>query len=326
MKDFLSKKFIDQLNTWGEQRTPFFFIIDFEGEKPQAWELNQLPSFIHFHFPDLSNKKEEINSLPFPIILKKHPETFSTFLPKFNHVKKHLDYGDSFLTNLSIQTPIEINTTLSALYPSVKAPYKLVWEDEFLVFSPESFVQIENSVIKTFPMKGTIDANIENAELKILSDKKELAEHVTIVDLLRNDLSQVAKDVTVKRFRYIEKIKSIDKELLQVSSEISGEILPIFQNQFGSILNVLLPAGSVSGAPKNKTCEVIQQAEQVKRNYYTGVAGYFDGTTLDSCVLIRFIEKVKNQYFYRSGAGITTQSKSEAEFKELIDKIYVPVV
>jgi len=326
MKYFLSKDFINQLNTWGEQRTPFFFIIDFEGEKPQAWELNQLPSFIHFHFTALSGKEERVKRLPFPLTLKKSPESFSTFLPKFNHVKKHLDYGDSFLTNLSIQTSIEINTSLTELYQSVTAPYKLVWEDQFLVFSPESFVQIENNVIKTFPMKGTIDAKIENAALKILSDKKELAEHVTIVDLLRNDLSQVAKDVTVNRFRYIEKIRANDKELLQVSSEISGEILPTLQNQFGSILHVLLPAGSVSGAPKNKTCEVIQQAEQMKRNYYTGVAGYFDGTTLDSCVLIRFIERIKNQYFYRSGAGITTQSKSEAEYNELIDKIYVPVV
>jgi para-aminobenzoate synthetase component 1 len=326
MKDFLSASFINQLNTWGEQRTPFFFIIDFEGEKPQSWELDKLPSYIHFHFPTLSSKKEEINRLTIPVTLKKNPEPFSTFLPKFKHVKKHLDYGDSFLTNLSLQTPIEINAALSDLYQLVNAPYKLVWEDEFLVFSPESFIRIENHIIKTFPMKGTIDAKTENAALKILSDKKELAEHVTIVDLLRNDISQVAKNVTVNRFRYIEKIKGIDKALLQVSSELIGEVLPSFQNKFGSILNLLLPAGSVSGAPKNKTCEVIQQAEQIKRNYYTGVAGYFDGATLDSCVLIRFIEKIKNQYFYRSGAGITTQSKAESEYQELIDKIYVPLI
>jgi para-aminobenzoate synthetase component 1 len=87
----------------------------------------------------------------------------------------------------------------------------------------------------------------------------------------------------------------------------------------------LLPAGSISGAPKTKTVEIIRQAEQEKRGYYTGVVGYFDGKNLDCGVMIRFIEKQNGTFFYRSGGGITTQSIAEAEYQETIDKVYVPV-
>nr|MCU0397530.1 chorismate-binding protein [Cyclobacteriaceae bacterium] len=93
----------------------------------------------------------------------------------------------------------------------------------------------------------------------------------------------------------------------------------------GDIMVSLLPAGSICGAPKPKTIEIIQQAEEEERGYYTGVIGYFDGTNLDSGVMIRFIENVDGQYYYRSGGGITTQSKMEAEYQETIHKIYVPV-
>ena len=113
--------------------------------------------------------------------------------------------------------------------------------------------------------------------------------------------------------------------MLQVSSEITGNLPSDYRNRLGEILVKLLPAGSISGAPKPKTLEIIQKAEGEKRGYYTGIFGYFDGHQLDSGVMIRFIEKAAEKYFYRSGGGITTQSISSLEYQEAIDKVYVPV-
>jgi para-aminobenzoate synthetase component 1 len=174
-------------------------------------------------------------------------------------------------------------------------------------------------------MKGTINASLPDAEQLILSDEKELSEHVTIVDLIRNDLSAVAKSVNVNRFRYIDRIKTNHKDLLQISSEIAGDLPDDYLSHLGSILISLLPAGSVSGAPKRKTIQIIREAEKEKRGFYTGVFGYFDGVKLDSAVMIRFIEQEGEQFYYRSGGGINAQSEAEKEYQEAIDKIYVPV-
>ncbi len=174
-------------------------------------------------------------------------------------------------------------------------------------------------------MKGTIDASLPDAARNILENKKELAEHVTIVDLIRNDLSQVATNVTINRFRYLDEIVAQDKKLLQVSSEITGDLPSGYHQKLGDLIVSLLPAGSVSGAPKVKTCQIIQGAEGEKRGYYTGVFGYFDGENLDCGVAIRFIEQQGDELFYRSGGGITTQSVAKEEYKEAIQKIYVPV-
>jgi len=174
-------------------------------------------------------------------------------------------------------------------------------------------------------MKGTIDAAAPDAKETILSNAKELAEHVTIVDLMRNDLSLVANRVSVVRFRYIDELKTNDKNLLQVSSEIVGELPHDYLSRVGTILANLLPAGSVTGAPKAKTIQIIREAEQEKRGYYTGVFGYFDGAVLESAVMIRFIEREGEKLFYRSGGGITTQSVAINEYQEAIDKIYVPI-
>ncbi len=189
-----------------------------------------------------------------------------------------------------------------------------------------NFITIENGVISTHPMKGTIDADLPDAEKTVLEDEKEKAEHYTIVDLLRNDLSMVAKKVRVQKFRYIDHLKTSRKNLLQVSSEITGQLPESYHEQLGDILFRLLPAGSVSGAPKKKTLEIIKSAEKESRGYYTGVAGFYDGQSLKSFVMIRYISQQNNQLFYHSGGGITVNSQVEKEFKELNDKIYVPVI
>jgi len=194
-----------------------------------------------------------------------------------------------------------------------------------LVLSPEIFVRIEGQTISSFPMKGTIDADIPDAENIILNDPKEMAEHATIVDLIRNDLSLVAEKVEVKRYRYIETIKTNKQDLLQVSSEITGLLPDDFRDRLGDILFELLPAGSICGAPKAKTLEIIQEAEGYDRGYYTGICGYFDGNNLDSGVMIRYMEQDGAQLTFKSGGGITSQSELIKEYEELIQKVYVPL-
>jgi para-aminobenzoate synthetase component I len=174
-------------------------------------------------------------------------------------------------------------------------------------------------------MKGTIDANIENAEQLLLNDEKEVAEHHTIVDLIRNDLSIVAADVQVERLMYIERICTNRNDLLQMSSQISGQLPENYQQSIGTILAKLLPAGSICGAPKPKTVEIIKQAEHYQRGYYTGVFGVFDGKNLDSCVLIRYLEQEGNELVFKSGGGITFLSDCHTEYNEIIQKVYVPI-
>src|SRR5665811_1645148 len=123
----------------------------------------------------------------------------------------------------------------------IRDSYKIYLKDEFVCFSPEPFVKIENGKIYSFPMKGTIDADFENAEEQILNDSKEIAEHNTIVDLIRNDLRLVAENVRVDRFRYLSHIQTNQKNLLQVSSQISGELPKNYTEIIGDIIFKILP-------------------------------------------------------------------------------------
>jgi para-aminobenzoate synthetase component 1 len=312
------------LNHWGHNRVPFFFLIDFEMNEPRAWQLQEVPKEILFSIGLNTNVKRTI-SLNSEVFLKKYPISFVDYKSQFDFIKKRIAFGDSYLTNLTIKTKIDLGQSLEEIFFQARAKYKVCWKEKFLCFSPETFVRIEGGRIFSFPMKGTIDASIPDAEAKILKDQKELSEHVTIVDLIRNDLSSVSSDVQVKRFRYIDSIRTNQKDLLQVSSEICGVLPEGHYSKLGSILISLLPAGSVSGAPKNKTTQIIRETEKENRGYYTGVVGIFDGENLDSAVMIRFIEQERNSYYYRSGGGITSQSTVESEYQEAIDKIYVPV-
>ncbi len=314
------------MNQWGASRTPFLFVVDYEMKNIHLFKLsNALKCGILFSIGDSeSNVIDKNNSTK--IILKKNPIDFQTYKKAFDKALENLKYGNSYLLNLTQPTPIELNISLADLFQRADASYKLLFKNEFLVFSPETFVKINNNTIFSFPMKGTIDAALPDAENVILKDEKELAEHYTIVDLIRNDLSMVSENVRVPRFRYIEKICTNEKELLQVSSEICGDLKADWNKSIGNILFSLLPAGSISGAPKKKTLEIINEIEQYQRGYYTGVFGVFDGESLDSAVMIRFIQNENGKLIYKSGGGITVNSTAEAEYCEMIDKVYVPVV
>ena len=311
----------EQMNVLSTQQIPFFFIIDFDMMHPRIIPFSALSSSgIRFEFHadtgDSSSSDE--------IIFSKHPIEESVYQEGFDKVMTAIKAGDTYLLNLCYATKMTGLPSLDKIFEAVNAPYKLLVSGEFVVFSPEQFVSITDDIIRTYPMKGTIDASLPDAESSLLSDIKEQEEHATVVDLLRNDLSIVSSKVTVDRYRYITEIRTSGKTLLQCSSAISGILEDEFKNKMGSIMYALLPAGSVTGAPKKKTVELIKEIESEPRGNYTGVFGVFDGKNLDSAVMIRMIELRPDGYYYRSGGGITYRSVARQEYQEMIDKVYIP--
>ncbi|MDX2432790.1 MAG: aminodeoxychorismate synthase component I [Bacteroides sp.] len=316
---------ISLMNRFGRSGSPFMFLISFTGEGNIVVPMNEAaPGGFCLEMPGLKNhdlgelEKEAISFTKLPVDRERYKEAF--FL-----VKDQILYGNSFLLNLTFPTRVKCSYTLEEIFRGSKAPFKLFLEDELVVFSPERFVRIEGTTITSNPMKGTIDANIPGAQGRLISDLKEDAEHNTIVDLIRNDLSIIASDVKVNRFKYIDRIRTHQGELLQMSSEISGTLPENFQSRLGSKIFSLLPAGSICGAPKKRTLEIIRSAEKYERGYYTGVFGYWDGTILDSAVAIRYIEKNENRLNFKSGGGITFQSNCDHEYDEMVNKVYVPI-
>ncbi|MEH8093421.1 aminodeoxychorismate synthase component I [Gallibacterium anatis] len=319
--------FVQQANRLGTQRTPFFFLIDFEQQKPIICPLTQCAEQgIWFEFASQNNLATAQKATPKqPFKLEKFPIDFATYQQGFKIVQQALQQGNSYLLNLTYATPIAINYDLNTLFSATQAKYKLLFKNEFVCFSPEPFVKISHNQIFTYPMKGTINANLPDAENQLLNCEKEQREHYTIVDLMRNDLAIVGQNVQVKRFRYLEKIFTERGAIWQTSSEICADLKENWQANIGTMLSQLLPAGSISGAPKEKTVAAIQQAELAPRGYYTGVFGIFNGESLESAVAIRFISQQNGNYAFHSGGGITIQSQAAQEYQELLEKIYVPL-
>jgi para-aminobenzoate synthetase component 1 len=307
------------LNSYGAKREPIFFMINFDMTEFVVHPLADLPSDIRFHVDEPSvPPKPKRASYTFQAV------DFATYQKAFKRVIKEIEKGNTYLLNLTFPSALQIDMGLEDIYHATDAKFKLLYKDRFVCFTPERFVKIENGQIFTYPMKGTIDAKIPLAKEKILADKKEMAEHVMVVDLLRNDLSQVATKVRVEKFRYIDTIKAGERELLQVSSKIRGDLPQKWQERLGDILVTLLPAGSITGAPKKRTTEIIEAVESYRRGYFTGIFGVFDGSSLESAVMIRFIEKEGDRLIYKSGGGITIDSDLQSEYNELKEKIYVP--
>ncbi|MDD2266560.1 aminodeoxychorismate synthase component I [Sulfuricurvum sp.] len=296
-----------------------FFYTDFAGGHLQCFTLEELEcEDIEFAF------NSEIDNTNLPHKPRHTPISFEDYRQKFETVQNHIRNGNTYLLNLTQPTPLESDYTLKQIYTMAHAPYKMRVKDQFVCFSPEPFITIKENTIHTYPMKGTIDASVPDAVNTILNDPKELAEHTMIVDLLRNDLGIVAKDIKVKNFRFITTIDTGNKKLHQVSSHVFGTLNTNWKEKAGELLRHLLPAGSISGTPKRKTVEIIKEIEGYDRGYFTGVFGYFDGENLYSAVAIRFIEKINGNLIYKSGGGITAESNVTSEYSEMIDKIYIP--
>jgi len=314
------------MNKFGKEQCPFFFMVDFLQQEIVVLPLDKIDvENIQFETPLFSVNDGNISIYEDDISISAKDYSKMAYSEQFNRVVSEIKFGNSFLVNLTCETPVNLNCDLKDVYRKAVAKYKLMYDNRFVVFSPESFIKIEMGIISSYPMKGTIDADFPDARNVILNNPKETAEHSTIVDLIRNDLSMVAEQVKVIRFRYIDELITDSGRILQVSSEISGKLPENYNSYIGDILFRLLPAGSVTGAPKNKTVQIIIDVETYERGYYTGVFGVYDGKNLDSAVMIRFIEKTDHGFVYKSGGGITAYSKLDDEFNEMLQKIYVPV-
>ncbi|QAA37339.1 aminodeoxychorismate synthase component I [Akkermansia muciniphila] len=328
---------ISRMNALGRAECPFFFVIshdmghnllfepaETEGERMAAFSLPLGTMGSQDGGPPLP---ERLRFIPSP-----HP--VSRYAASFAFVRNHLMRGDSYLLNLCVSTPVETNLTLRHLFRFARAPYRMLLGPDARIsgvhgrgcvcFSPEPFVTVRGRSISTFPMKGTVPSATQEARRWLETDEKENRESATIVDLMRNDLSMVATGVRVKRYRYISPVETSKGTILQCSSEISGLLPENWRSRLGEILLKLLPAGSVTGAPKEATCRAIAEAEDMERGFYTGIFGFFNGRDLDSAVSIRFMEEDERGMVYKSGGGITVMSRMEEEYREAVAKVYVP--
>ena len=321
------KVFKDKTTRFLQNGEPFFFIVNFNQTEFYALRFEEArEKGIFFDINSVTNQTTTLGDMPKITGLEVDPYPYPNYVDSFGEVIQNMKNGNSFLLNLTFPSKIKSNIHFRSIFNKAKAPYKLLYKDEFVCFSPECFIKIEGDHIYSHPMKGTMDASLPEAKTLLLNDPKEEQEHNTIVDLIRNDLSSVAKEVTVTKFRYLEKITTVDGELLQTSSEIRGKLPQDWKANFANILFKMLPAGSISGAPKPKTVEIIHKVEQYDRGFYTGIFGLFDGRNIDSAVAIRFIEQKNGDFWYKSGGGITHQSNVKEEYAELLKKIYIPTV
>ena len=188
--------------------------------------------------------------------------------------------------------------------------------------SPETLVKLENGVLHTFPLAGTrprgrTDEEDRTLEADLLADKKELAEHNMLVDLGRNDLGKISRFGTVQ----VEKLHSIERfsHVMHIGSTVRGEIRG--DRDALDAIEAVLPAGTLSGAPKIRACQLIGELENNKRGIYGGAIGYIDFTgNMDTCIAIRIAYKKNGKVFVRSGAGIVADSVPEKEFEECMNK------
>ena len=243
--------------------------------------------------------------------------------------KRHIREGDIFQIVLSnrLSAPFEgslLNTyrVLRTINPSPYMFYFSGTDVEVAGASPETLVKLENGVLHTFPLAGTrprgkTEEEDKALEAELLADKKELAEHNMLVDLGRNDLGKISKFGTVK----VEKLHSIERfsHVMHIGSTVRGEISE--NHDALDAIEAVLPAGTLSGAPKIRACQLIEELENNKRGIYGGAIGYIDFTgNMDTCIAIRIAYKKNGKVFVRSGAGIVADSVPEKEFEECLNK------
>ncbi len=243
--------------------------------------------------------------------------------------KGHIREGDVFQIVLSnrLSAPFEgslLNTyrILRTMNPSPYMFYFSGTDVEVAGASPETLVKLENGVLHTFPLAGTrprgkTEEEDAALEAELLSDEKELAEHNMLVDLGRNDLGKVSQFGTVQ----VEKLHSIERysHVMHIGSTVRGEIRP--ECDALDAVEAVLPAGTLSGAPKIRACQLIGELENNKRGIYGGAIGYIDFTgNMDTCIAIRIAYKKNGRVFVRSGAGIVADSAPEREYQECINK------
>jgi para-aminobenzoate synthetase component 1 len=308
----------NKINELGRLGVPFVFCINYDKTDGFAYPKDAIPDSIKI---EMGQKPQ--NKLKPPKIIDKQPIAYRTYLDKIETLKEHIRMGDIYLANMTCETKIELDGTLENIFDASFAPYKLLIKDSVVIHSPEEFVRIEDGTISTYPMKGTALYENDESVARLLENQKELAEHTMVVDLLRNDISMVAANVKVEKFRYPLFVEADGKKLIQTISKITGSLEENYTQKLGDILFSLLPAGSVTGTPKKKCVEILKAVESYERGYYCGIFGEFDGKTLRSAVSIRYIEKKADGLVYKSGGGITIESDPKSEYDEMIKKVYL---
>ena len=255
-------------------------------------------------------------------------EQFCDMVAKAKH---YIREGDIFQIVLSnrLSAPFEgslFNTyrVLRTINPSPYMFYFSGTDVEVAGASPETLVKLENGVLHTFPLAGTrprgkTEEEDNALEAELLADEKELSEHNMLVDLGRNDLGKISKFGTVQ----VEKLHSIEhySHVMHIGSTIRGEITD--DHDALDAIEAVLPAGTLSGAPKIRACQLIEAFENNKRGIYGGAIGYIDFTgNMDTCIASRIAYKKNGKVFVRSGAGIVADSVPEKEFEECLNKAY----
>ena len=327
----MEQDIIDCINHLADEKEPFLFVVNYAGTEAYIRKLSEIASDeCLYDFEGMTNVRRQ--SLPAAAkqpMWKVHEPNFEDYTTSFETVKSNILRGNSYLVNLTCKVAVDCDLTFEDIFLRAKGKYKILLKDknnnrQFVCFSPETFVRIKDGMVYSYPMKGTIDASIPDAGQVLMDDEKETAEHATIVDLIRNDLSRVAEHVRVDKYRYIDLLHTNKGDILQTSSEISGKLPSDYQRHLGDILAAMLPAGSITGAPKDKTKEIIHKAEGYDRGFYTGVMGIYNHGELNSAVMIRFLEQDGQGTYFKAGGGITSKSDCRKEYEEVLQKVYLP--
>ena len=251
------------------------------------------------------------------------------FCGMVERAKQYIREGDIFQIVLSnrLSAPFEgslFNTyrMLRTVNPSPYMFYFSGTDVEVAGASPETLVKLENGVLHTFPLAGTRprgrnEKEDRALEAELLSDEKELAEHNMLVDLGRNDLGRISRFGTVEAERLHDVVRY--SHVMHIGSTVRGVIRE--DKDALDAIQAVLPAGTLSGAPKIRACQLIGELENNKRGIYGGAIGYIDFTgNMDTCIAIRIAYKKNGRVFVRSGAGIVADSVPEKEFEECMNK------
>jgi anthranilate synthase component 1 len=243
--------------------------------------------------------------------------------------KHYIHEGDIFQVVLSNRLEADFEGSLLDAYRVLRttnpSPYMFYFSSDDIEIagaSPETLVKLEDGVLHTFPLAGTRPrgkTELEDAALEkdLLSDEKELAEHNMLVDLGRNDIGKISEfgSVAVEKYLSIERFSHV----MHIGSTVRGQLME--GRTALDAIDAVLPAGTLSGAPKLRACEIIDELEDNKRGIYGGAIGYLDFTgNLDTCIAIRLAFQKNGKVFVRSGAGIVADSVPEKEYQECINK------
>lgn len=318
----------DKVIAFDHFRQKIILIVNMSLEDPEtgynkaAMELKQLRELLR----NGEKKREPVSRLTGEITPLFDKETYCAMVEK---AKDYIREGDIFQIVLSnrLSAPFEgsLLNTYRVLRTTNPSPYMFYFSGtdvEVAGASPETLVKLENGVLHTFPLAGTrprgkTEGEDKALEAELLADEKELAEHNMLVDLGRNDLGKISKFGTVQ----VEKLRTIEQysHVMHIGSTVRGEIRE--DRDALDAISAVLPAGTLSGAPKIRACQLISQLENNKRGIYGGAIGYIDFTgNMDTCIAIRIAYQKNGKVFIRSGAGIVADSVPEKEFEECINK------